>query len=272
MTAKEAEPTGDPTEEDFIIFAIAMINGRATGTSNFHEIVRAVDGNWPRDIEPTPSILLAYCFFQATNRWLALLATIKSSKHVTQNVQRAVVEATTAPSCGVISGGLTSGRGSSAISLRSPDTVEPADVGLVIGDTTSSSPHRPVRPKNKSPAGSKSTAAANGIHKALENGARSIEGLVEVGRNRLKIAEDSLDVATFADSSTPEHERAAFDAKKRAEVWAKRAAEYFSGQSVSQKQQAQQALQLHNTYSVQRQQVRQPAFDDDSEEAADECH
>jgi hypothetical protein len=67
MTAKEAEPTGDPTEEDFIRFAIAMINGRATGTSDFYEIVRAVDGNQLRDIGPTFSILLAYRFFQTTN-------------------------------------------------------------------------------------------------------------------------------------------------------------------------------------------------------------
>jgi RecA/RadA recombinase len=106
----------------------------------------------------------------------------------------------------------------------------------------------------------------------LKKGARSITDLVEVGRKRLQIAENALDVAIFAGSCTPEHERAAFYTEKRTEVRAKRAAEFFNGQSVSQKQQSQQARQLQNTCSAQFHQIQQPAFDDDGEETADESH
>jgi hypothetical protein len=35
-TAKAFKPTGDPDEEDFVRFAVAMHNGRANGTTDFY--------------------------------------------------------------------------------------------------------------------------------------------------------------------------------------------------------------------------------------------
>jgi hypothetical protein len=137
MTAMEGKPIGEPTEEDFIRFAIVLNSGRATGTSDSYEILHAMDGNQPRDIGQTPSILLAYRFFQTTNLRLALRATIKSSKLMTQNVQRMVVEANTAPSCGLGSGGLTSG---CARSLSSPDTMKPGNAGSTTSSHEASKP------------------------------------------------------------------------------------------------------------------------------------
>jgi hypothetical protein len=84
--------------------------------------------------------------------------------------------------------------------------------------TVSTSPVRPLGYQKKRVLGTKAASAHNEMRRAIASGAQSIRELVEIGQKRLKIAESTFEVSIFSDPTTPGAERAAFYARKRAEI------------------------------------------------------
>jgi hypothetical protein len=74
---------------------------------------------------------------------------------------------------------------------------------------------------------SKAAYAENEMRLAIASGARSIQDLVESGKNRLKIAESTFEVSIFSDPTTPDVKREGILCKREG----RNTGEAFSGRN-----------------------------------------
>jgi hypothetical protein len=159
--AKAMNPTGDPSEEDFIPYVCAKVNLRADGLTDFYSFVQRpaagpVSG-LQRDIGPIPWFLPSFRFLCGTALWRSLRACIASNSRMAKSAAQSMQNSDAngrEVTAGVNPGSDDNSQGGSG--NREAEFRDSGENG-----TVSTSPVRPLGYQKKRVLGSKVASADN---------------------------------------------------------------------------------------------------------------